>query len=89
MAKSIVIQCPSCRGTGLYKGFMEAEGEAVICASCSGTGAQELRYEEFTGRKRKNGVRKIRAGSGTILDNPGRSAWITYEEFERKIPAGK
>lgn len=87
--KSITIECPACRGTGLYRGFMEADGEAVICVRCSGSGAQELQYEEFTGRKHKNGVKKIRSGSGTLLDNPGKSAWVSYEEFKKKVPEGK
>ena len=87
--KSITIECPDCRGTGLYKGFMEAQGEAVICVRCSGSGAQELRYNEFTGRKDKTGVTRVRAGSGTILDDSRRSAWMSYDEFKKKVPAGK
>mgnify|MGYP006898470229 CR=1 FL=1 len=87
--KSIKIECPDCRGTGLYKGFMEGPGEAVVCVRCSGSGAQELKYNEFTGRKTKTGVTKVRSGSGTILDNPGKGSWISYEEFKRKVPEGK
>lgn len=87
--KTITIECPDCRGTGLYKGFMEGQGEAVICVRCSGSGAQELKYNEFTGRKDKAGVTKVRAGSGTILDDSRKSTWISYEEFKQKIPAGK
>lgn len=84
--KTITIECPDCRGTGLYKGFMERDGEAVICVRCSGTGAQELRYNEFTSRKDKAGVRRVRAGSGTIIDNAGAATWISYEEFKKRIP---
>jgi DnaJ-class molecular chaperone len=84
---SILIECPSCGGTGLYKGFMERPDEAVICVNCHGTGAKELSGKPFTGRKRKPGVSKIRGGSGTILDNPGKSAWMSYAEFEQKVPS--
>ena len=87
--KSIIVECPSCSGTGLYTGFMESKGEAVVFVACGGTGAKELHYTEFTGRKRKNGISKIRAGSGTILDDSRKSTWISYAEFEQKIPAGK
>lgn len=87
--KSITIECPDCRGTGLYKGFMEREGEAVICDRCSGSGKQEFHYTGFTGRKKKSGVNKIRGGSGTILDTPGKSSWMTYEQFEKLIPSTK
>lgn len=87
--KSIKIECQDCQGTGLYKGFMETDSEAVVCVRCSGTGAQELQYREFTGRKRRNGIRKIRIGSGTIIDQATENSWITYEEFERKVPSGK
>lgn len=87
--KSIVIECTACGGTGLYRGFMEGKDEAVICARCDGEGKQTLQYSEFTGRKKKAGVNKIRGGSGTILDNPGKSAWMSYEQFEKLIPSTK
>lgn len=87
--KSIKIECSPCGGTGLYKGFMEAEGEAVICTRCSGTGANEFRYNEFTGRKEKGNVRKVRSASGYIIDNPSTPKWISYEEFKRRIPSPK
>jgi len=83
--KSMVIECPSCAGTGLYRGFMEAKDEAVVCVTCRGSGATTITGREYTGRKRKNGVKKIRFGSGMILDNPSKSKWMTYEEFKNSI----
>jgi len=83
------VQCDVCGGAGLYCGFMEREGEAVVCVRCGGQGYQDLKFNEFTGRKRKNGVRRIRRGGGTIVDNPKQAQWITYEEFEKLIPGIK
>jgi len=65
-------ECDSCHGTGLYQGFMEQAGTAVICVTCKGKGWYMHQYKEFTGRKRKEGVKKI-------------SGDMTYEEFNRKI----
>ena len=35
MDKTIQIECPSCKGTGLYKGYAEKDDCAVICANCA------------------------------------------------------
>jgi hypothetical protein len=83
---NVICECDECGGTGLYHGFMEAPGEYVICVRCGGTGKRELSYKPFTGRKRRNGVQKVRAGSGTILDGPGKSKWVSYTEFQKMIP---
>ena len=55
------IQCKSCSGTGVYVGMAEREGAAVVCSSCNGTGKYwyEFEYEEFTGRKTKDGVTRV------------------------------
>lgn len=85
MTETMKVECPSCNGTGLYQGFMERMDEAVICTSCNGTGAKDLVFTRFSVRRRKNGILKIRAGSGTILDNPEQATWISYEYFEKVI----
>lgn len=59
----ITIECSSCHGTGLYKGCAEKDGAAVICYKCDGTGKVEFSFEEFTGRKRKEGIRRVYDGS--------------------------
>ena len=58
-------ECGSCRGTGLYAGFGEADGAAIVCHSCKGQGWQESVFTEFTGRKEKKGVRRV------FQTNPG------------------
>jgi hypothetical protein len=86
---TIIVECRSCSGTGLYCGFVEAKGEAVVCVSCQGTGATELSGKDFTGRKKRRGITKIRGGSGSIMDNTERATWFSYAEFESKIPEKK
>lgn len=51
MKRTIIIECKSCNGTGLYKGMAERDNCAVICSACKGTGAIEFAYDEFEGRK--------------------------------------
>lgn len=86
---TVTCECDACGGTGLYSGFMEADGEAVICVRCGGKGCQTAKLREFTGRKRKNGIKKIRAGSGLIIDNPKDAKWISYNDFKKLIPETK
>jgi len=56
-----ICQCDSCAGTGLYKGFAEGAGAAVVCCDCKGTGKQciKITYNNFTGRKIKKGVERV------------------------------
>ena len=86
--QTIRIECSSCNGTGLYVGFAEAKGEAVVCVSCKGTGCRTISYKPFGGRKRRNGITKVRFGSGLIIDNPTSSSWMTYDEFKEKVKGG-
>lgn len=60
-------KCPSCKGTGLYVGFAEKDGIAVVCHTCKGTGKYHFvhEYEEFDQRKVRTDVRKV------IQHNPG------------------
>lgn len=78
-------ECPSCSGTGLYSGFAEAKGEAVICLSCNGKGWSNYKYKEFTGRKMKQGIKKITCSRGAFIATGvgavGKS--MTYEEFKQ------
>ena len=57
----MTIECPACGGTGIYSGMGEGEGVAVICYKCDGTGAYRYSYtyNDFTGRKEKNGVKRV------------------------------
>jgi hypothetical protein len=84
---TIKIACPNCRATGLYAGFAEPKGTAVICLSCDGKGWTMFKYEEFTGRKRKDGIYTIKRSAGTLLVTgvgpTGRG--MTYDEFLRNV----
>lgn len=89
MKKEIEVECPSCGGTGLYCGFAEPKGIAVICLHCNGTGKSTLSYFPFIGRKPKKGIRTVQRSSGTfIFSKVGPTGGsITYEEFQNgKMP---
>lgn len=60
-------QCDSCTGTGLYRGFAEPEGVAVICATCGGTGKRTVVYRPFQGRVTRNDVRIVKYSRGSLL----------------------
>lgn len=81
-------ECSSCRGTGLYSGFAEPKGTAVICHSCEGQGWVNLSYTEFVGRKKKRGIKSIRISKGAFIATGvgGTGAVMSYAEFERKYP---
>lgn len=97
----MTIECPSCKGTGLYQGMAEGNEVAVVCKDCGGTGAfkYSYSYNEFTGRKTKKGVKRVyltggtyRIGTGVInYDGIGPVNMdiegVSYKEFlEGKMP---
>ena len=86
--ETITQECTSCHGTGLYSGFCEGKGEAVICCDCSGKGWNFYTYNEFSGRKKKKGIKSISYSKGNfILTGVGAvGESMTYAEFEEKIP---
>lgn len=91
----MVIECPSCNGTGLYQGMAEGDEMAVICYKCNGTGAFHYvyHYTPFTGRKIKGGIQRVykkgtqyKMGLGIIkFDGIGEidmdKEGVSYEEF--------
>lgn len=89
------IQCPSCKGTGLYVGMAERDGYAVVCHQCKGTGKYHYvyEYEEFTGRKHRDDVSRVVEVNpgivigGTALDFGGvpYARWLVRGTF----PPGK
>ncbi len=76
---SIDAECPSCGGTGLYVGFAEPKGYAVICVTCDGTGCQKIVYKPFVKRKPRSGITKVMSGAGwaSAASRPS----ISYEDF--------
>ena len=57
--KEIKIECPDCKGTGLYKGCCEHGSCAVVCRKCGGTGYTTFKYNEFTGKKVREGITRV------------------------------
>ena len=57
----MVIECSSCKGSGVYVGMAEKDGAAVICHNCKGTGAFHyvFNYNDFTGRKSRADVKRV------------------------------
>jgi hypothetical protein len=82
-------ECTSCGGTGLYRGFAEPQGTAVVCLNCKGTGCITLQYTPFTKRHEKRDIQYVQRSSGSLIclgvgPTGGR---ITYREFaEGKMP---
>ena len=60
-------KCKACDGTGLYVGFAENDGVAVVCYKCNGTGCFHFKYEyePFEKRVEKKDVIWV------IQSNPG------------------
>lgn len=86
--KNIVVvhECTAgCRGTGVYSGFAEPEGVAVVCAGCAGSGQQKSTFLVFTARKRRAGIKTVwRIPEGEWFTPTGRllaGGAVTYAEF--------
>jgi len=81
---SIDAECDACAGTGLYSGFAEPAGVAVVCLRCDGTGCAKVTYKPFSGRKARRGIKTVRLSRGTTLMSgvgPTGKAEISYAEF--------
>ncbi|MFC1453851.1 hypothetical protein ACFLQL_01590 [Verrucomicrobiota bacterium] len=54
-------KCEACKGSGLYVGFGEKDGFAVVCHTCRGSGKVHVKYtyEDFEGRTDKKGVKQV------------------------------
>jgi hypothetical protein len=90
MTTTVKAECRSCDGTGLYVGFAEPKGTAVVCLTCDGTGCEEIRYAPFTKRKSKRGIQRVQRARGTFLATgvgPDGKEYVTYAEFQKgKMP---
>jgi len=82
--------CRDCDGTGLYVGFAEPKGVAVVCLGCDGTGCEKIRYVPFKKRKAKRGIQRVQRARGTFIATavgPDGKSYITYAEFAKgKMP---
>ena len=76
-------KCNSCRGTGLYRGYSESAGIAVVCFKCEGSGCRVIEYEPFVQRERRNDVQHVQRSAGMFIATgtgpTGRR--ISYAEF--------
>ena len=73
MSKHVVeydCECEACKATGLYVGFAEKNGAAVVCRNCGGTGKQHVKftYNDFEGRRSRKNIKRV------FQVNPG--IWI-------------
>ena len=73
-------KCKTCSGTGLYVGFAEHDGTAVVCNICKGTGVQvfEYTYEDFDEKLIKSGVTHV------IEVNPGITVGARKGQYKLK-----
>jgi hypothetical protein len=77
------VECSSCSGTGIYRGFAEPPGVGVICLHCDGSGADTILYTPFTSRKTRTDIKTVQRSRGSLLDigvGPAGNA-ISYNEF--------
>jgi len=89
MAVTVKTICKACDGTGLYCGFMEPKGTAVVCIRCGGTGCDMLKYMPFVCRKGRRGIKIVSRSQGAaIISGVGATGpCITYAEFAKgKMP---
>ena len=87
--EKIQIQCPACAGSGLYQGFAERKGEAVVCISCEGSGATTISYTPYAGRKQEHNVNVVRVSRGSFIGTGVGGVdgtEMTYEEFQQEVP---
>ena len=88
MAK-VTAECNACGATGLYRGFAEPEGVAVVCLRCNGTGAMTIEYVPFKQRLTRSDVKEVRRSRGSFLPcgvGP-MGPVISYEQFQSgKLP---
>lgn len=79
----MLVDCKQCDGTGVYVGFAEKEGSAVVCYCCKGTGAVEFTAPpSFNGRKRRDGVKTVSFKNQGVVLAPGIDRGeVSYEAF--------
>ena len=76
------VECRVCGASGLYAGFGEVEGAAVVCRTCRGTGAEEIAVTPFTERRPKESVTRVYAANPGIVIAPRLGGGISYDEWK-------
>ncbi len=90
-------QCKPCGATGVYVGFAEKDGAAVVCRTCNGSGNHHVKieYDDFDGKKIRKDIDRvyeanpgiaIGIGGGYKLEDFGGipySAWVRGEPFPK------
>ncbi len=84
----IIIACPDCSATGLYRGFAEGPGKAVVCMGCQGQGWKPFLYQPFTGRQPRQGIQSVQLSQGRALPTGvgGTGEPMTYQQFLKAFP---
>ncbi len=86
---TVETECSGCGGSGLYCGFAEPKGTAVVCVTCGGSGCQTITYTPFVKRHGKRGVTTVLLSRGTFVGTgvgPAGNS-VTYAEFQAgRIP---
>jgi hypothetical protein len=89
MSKHIIeydCECESCNATGLYVGFAEKCGSAVVCYNCGGTGKKHVKfsYNDFVKKRvRKNVKRVVQVNPGISIGarKTEKYGQLTLEDF--------
>lgn len=68
-------ECSNCNSTGLYQGFAEQEGFAIVCRTCKGTGCRSVKVEYTPFRNRRD----IQNINRVLESNPGIGVGIDKE----------
>jgi len=79
--KTVIAECGSCKGTGVFQGMGEGGGAYIQCYHCKGTGRKDVTYTEFTSRKDQPKCKRVYAS--------GCGYKITDEDIEvdgKKMP---
>ena len=79
---TVTAECQQCEATGLYKGPHERGNTSVVSEACHGTGAVELSYTPFAGRRppRRNTTLVLAANINMHLDDE--DATITAAQWQ-------
>ena len=77
-------ECDSCKGTGLYQGFAESKGVAVVCRSCRGKGwyREKITYNTTDGKlKRRKDIKLVIEYNPGIGVGENKERGITLKDF--------